>query len=760
MRVNVFWSKTTFNSLVEEQICEILNYYLIKINLLHSNFNICFESLTMNVSDIAFLPENIISADNVIINPKQFTDLDAIFILAELDWHNHKLTDLYGVRVAQKFRLANVKCPIFICSFLPESYLIKNRQYKILTFRGHYFIHLPEGIRNDYEITPLDEIELLDCKMHYCGIEGAIRDIYHNKQHIIYEENFDKAKSQIFELLNEIINLNDLPEYLKPEIEKLKKQVQDKTTITELRIFCKEDDSKILAHLKPQDKDAKEDYLYDEIKGDWKILFLEDVSEDIDSLKSSFINAGIKNENMLIATTYNEAVEIISNDTGNKIGVVICDFGLIEDGNSKGKQGYSFVEWLSKQDRYNEIYVYSGRARKFLKEIFRELNIRVSIHSKYDVINRMSDFVDDVLEKGNEIAELIISQPTATSWRKLQVYYRNYRSWSGYNYMEREINEISHNVIKQFKYLRQTTENLNLSDKDFAVSKIPTFPNISGDLYKEFSKEQVDENHDLLVGFENKNIKLYTKELRDKKKNIENEGGEPQFANNDSIDSYYCFYSITNDKYRDKYFKNKLITRRLAWWFLFIEGLHPNTVYSLLRNGVFQNYYFVKYPEKYNEWTESDDRGIPETPDFKSAVNTDLAIAKEDFPFNLLIEEKNWFKYEMGVDLNDVVSVICGFEYYFHELFEEYKSKMNQERIEFIELEKNFVLNDKFLFYSANDIRKALELSIKSLDNANDKKELLFKALNRYDLNDIICMPYFERLRNYMLNQLKLLKNR
>ena len=50
----------------------------------------------------------------------------------------------------------------------------------------------------------------------------------------------------------------------------------------------------------------------------------------------------------------------------------------------------------------------------------------------------------------------------------------------------------------------------------------------------------------------------------------------------------------------------------MAWWFLFIEGLHPNTVYSLLRNGVFQNYYFVKYPEKYNEYSRKWTKENPE----------------------------------------------------------------------------------------------------------------------------------------------------
>lgn len=754
MNIKVFFCHLPFVDAHNTEMVDLLFHYLIKKSFANDKFFARFESVALDYKDILLTPESIIDKNNTVINPNQFIDTDAFFILAELDWYNHKFTDYYGLKVAQKLRLANIISPIFICSFLPESYLVNNRQYKILNFRGNYFIHLPEGFKDIFEIEPLDEMELLDCKMHYCGIEGAIRDIYHKKQHIIYEEDFDKAKIQILDLLEEIIILNDLPDYLKPEIEKLKNEVKKKTTITELKIFCKEDDSKILSHLREQDKDVKSSQLYDEVKGDWQILFLEDVSEDIESLKNSFVNADIKKENLLLASTYNEAVEKIENDKGNKITVVICDFGLEKDGKLKGRQGYTFVEWLSKQDRFNEIYVYSGRARKFLKEVFKKFNIRVTVNSKYDVVNRMSDFVDGVIEKGNEVAELILNQPTADNWRKLKIFYRNYRAWPGYEYMEREINEISHNVIKQFKFLRETTENLNLSDKDLPVSGILTFPNLSGDLYKEFPKEAVDVNPELLSGYENYNIQLYSIGSKGKKKNEENVGNE------ELKDCYYCFYPISNEKYREKYFKNKLIARRIALWFLFIEGLHANTVFSLLRNGEYRNYYFVKNPEKQVEYSKTSDKGIPETSDYKSVVNTDLAIVKEDFPFNLLVEEKNWFKYEMGVDLNDLMSVICGFEYYFNELFENFSYKINQKRADYSELVRDFIINGKFLFHSANDIRKALELSINCLENIDDKKDLIFKVLDRYDENDIICKTYFEKLKNFATNQLRLLKNK
>lgn len=515
MKIGIFWNSFPFIGISETKIKETLNYYLLDKNIEHENFDEYFEKATIDSLNISLLPIDIINRDNSIINCKQFQDFDALFILAELDWHDHKLTDFYGITIARKLRLKNIKCPVFICSFMSEEYLSSKGQFKILGFRSHYFLHLPKGIVEDIEVSPLDEMELLDCKMHYCGIEGSIREIYHRKQHILPEDDFVSAKKHILDLLEEINQLMDLPEYLKPEIEKLIVEVQGKEDIKELKIFCKSDESRILAHLKDQDKDDTSKQLFDDIQGEWKILILEDVRKDIDSLFDSLKSAGIKEENILHAISFDEAKKIIENDkepekndSGNKISVVICDYRLEKDGKQKGKQGYSFVEWLSKQDRYNEIFVYSGLARRFLKETFKRYNIRVTVNSKYDITDRMGDFVDEVIEKGNEIAELIINRPTSEAWREMQLFYKHYRQWPGYDNMEREISEVSRNIINQIKYLRETIEKYDLKEK-ISFSQIPTLPNLAGRIFKDFEKSQVEANPELISNFSPENIKLY-----------------------------------------------------------------------------------------------------------------------------------------------------------------------------------------------------------------------------------------------------------
>lgn len=737
MKIGIVWSAGISSEIIQFHISRIVKNIALSLSIFESDI----EYLLIKENELFSEPEKSRSDSSI------YT-LAAVFIQAELNWHENELTNFFGIKVAQKLRLHDVKAPIFICSFLPEEYFLKGGQYKILSFRGHYLIQLPNTVQEEIEISPLDEMELMDCKMHYCGVEGAIREIYHRKQHVLPEKDVEKGKKQILELIDEIKNLKDLPEYLNPIIEKVIQEVDDTKSPTDLKVFLRADDSKILAHLRESDRDIVHSQLYEQVKNDWQILILEDVPKDIESLIDSLKKAGISDRNIILASDYTEAQRIIQNDKGNKIAVAVCDYRLEKSGKIHGKQGYSFVEWLSKQDRFTEIFVYSGLARRFLKETFKRYNIRVTVNSKYDVTDRMSDFVDEVIEKGNEISEIVLNRPTTEAWRELELYYTNYRQWPGYEKMERDVAEISRQTIHQIRYLRDTIEKYDLKEK-ISFSKIPTFPNITGRLFKDFEKSEVDNNPELINDFSEENIKLYTiKGKKDKKTGKEV-----------SKEVYYCFRPITDERYRENYFKNKLIARRVAWWLIMSEGLHLNTVYSLLSKGEYFNYYFRK-PENYNEWLTSNDNPIPETIDAKTLINTRLAVIKEDFPFRLLVEEKNWFKYEMGTDLNDLMSVICGFEYYFDELFESFNSKMNKKRNEYTELKKNFIVNDKFVFHSANDIQKALDLSMCCLEEVNEKRDILYKVYNRYDPNDLICKPYFDRLDRYIKRKIEELKNK
>lgn len=666
-------------------------------------------------------------------------DYSAFFILAELNWYNHALTDFYGIKLAQQLRLNNVKAPIFLCSFMPEELLINQFKKKILSFRGHYFIRLPEGFKSNHRIEPLDDFELDYCKTHLCDVKGAIRDIYHTKQHALNTSDIEQGKAMIKGILSEIQALTDLPKELLQRIQDRLNEVEAIKMPTDLNVFIKQDESVFMDYFSNEGTaEIKENI---QPHGKWEILILDDVPADVAKLIAALKSYGFNNQ-IHFATSYDEAVQIINKDKSNHIAVVISDYRLEEEINGikylKGRQGYSFVEWLSKQDRLNEIFVFSGLARSFLKSTFKRFNIRVNIMSKYESAGseKTNELAEEIIEKGNQVYEAITNLPSCKGWDELKYYYCFYRNHSNYQKFENEINTEARNVINQIVKIRDTAEKLKLNLKDLTkipfFSKIKTFPNLTGRLCE--------------------NIKG-TNKLSDKDKIVTT-------ANRDGEESILSWRDPLSKKpdYMKDYFINKLIARRIAWWLLFCEGLHPNTVYSLLMNGEFFNAYF-RNETKYDEWILVESREIPVTNDFKTLINTRLAVVKEDFPNRLLIEERNWFKYDMNTDLDDLISVVSGYQFYFYGLFEEFLPLMNQKRPEFNNL-KMFISGDRFVFHSSNDIRKSFELTLNCLDNYEDKRKLIYEVLKRIDDEDKICAIYFNRIRNFAERQLQILKNR
>lgn len=675
-----------------------------------------------------------------VLNPSLLkSDYSAFFILAELNWHNHALTDFYGIKVAQQLRLNNVKAPIFLCSFVPEKVLINQFGKKILIFRGHYFIQLPEGIIGDLAIEPLDDIELDYCKTHLCDLKGAIRDIYHTKQHALNTDDIEEGRLMIKEVLSEIQALTDLPAELHRRVQDRLNQVDGIKTHTDLNLFIKQDESVFMDYFSNDDTGHIKESI--QPAGKWEILILDDVPADVEKLVSALKGHGFNNR-IHLATSYDEAVQIIHEDKSNHIAVVISDYRLEKEVNGlkylKGRQGYSFVEWLSKQDRLNEIFVFSGLARSFLKSTFIKFNIRVNIMSKYESagMEKTNELAEDVIEKGNQVYEAISNLPSCRGWDELKYYYCFYRNHSNYKQFENEINASAREVINQVAKLRETADISGLTVEDLGkipfFGKIKTFPNLAARLCEKIKDKKKLSGKD----------KILTTITRDGKESILS-WRDP---------------ASKKPNYLKDYFKNKLIARRIAWWLLFCEGLHSNTVYGILSDGEFFNVYFRK-EENFSEWSTSNINKIPETNDFKTLVNTRLAMVRDDFPNRLLIEEKNWFKYVMNIDLDDIMSVIYGYQTYFYNLFEDFHSFMNPKRPQYDEL-KIYMVDNSFVFHSPNDVRRVFELALACIDDYEYKRRLTYQVLERIDYDDKICALYFDRTKRFAIRQLQSLKNR
>lgn len=146
-----------------------------------------------NKNDIELHLQRLCGKENII---PSLTDLESILIqnayiggiivYSELKWEHHKLSTFYGFDLLCVFRTEyRLKCPIAICSFMPEPWLRK--KFPILDFPQHHpFIHLPASpdafIEKIEKAEVADEPRLNDIIISYCDLKGRlIKLITHGK---------------------------------------------------------------------------------------------------------------------------------------------------------------------------------------------------------------------------------------------------------------------------------------------------------------------------------------------------------------------------------------------------------------------------------------------------------------------------------------------------------------------------------------------------------------------------------------------------
>ena len=139
--------------------------------------------------------------------------IESIIILAELNWNNKKQLNFYGFDIIQLLRLNyRLTVPILICSFMPESYFIRNDEpsYKgnILKAPAHQFLHLPFDFKNEEfkRQNKMDEDLLDDVNYAFFDIHGMAKEIIHALQNKLDDiDSRGKNQEQIFSELKPII---------------------------------------------------------------------------------------------------------------------------------------------------------------------------------------------------------------------------------------------------------------------------------------------------------------------------------------------------------------------------------------------------------------------------------------------------------------------------------------------------------------------------------------------------------------------------
>ncbi|MCD4680747.1 MAG: response regulator [Bacteroidales bacterium] len=580
MNIGIIWSEN-----ISE---ETLRFYLFGKNKNCNNFDKFFNE-EINVTLVKH--SDLFPKQNE-INSKFLEEFSALFILAELNWNGNALSDFYGIKVVQQLRLKNITAPIFICSFASENYPVKEKGFLILQSMGHYFIHLPTGITKDYEIRLLEEMELEDIQLHFCDIVGLIKTIWHKKPEALILP-FEEGKKYIKGLLEDIRNIGNLPHAIYKET----KKVEDELIKIEKESFStfldENTERRFLIHLEDSSENAVFNY-----SGGWEVLILEDKPDQVQTLKNRLEEIHLELKVHLVST-YSEAINKIKEDLFNRITVVIVDYRLEDSlGNFKGKQGYSFISWLIQQNRFTDIFVYSGQSRTSVLSTFKRFGIQINYKRKTEVEGKiLEDFLEEIIDKGNQMYEALLNQPHTGIWDySLRSFYAHYRNHKDYILFEQQISQDAKRYIKQLDYFL----NLSINDEENGWFNSLMKGGIIIPPFKGVRKLQLRK-----VGH----------------------SVPPKPKRNGQDDEYY------------ETFKKILVIRRIVLW---LKNQTKIDNWLIIANLIFEGTFNSKSEKK-------------DTKD--KTLITYSCVSDGDYPSRILVEEKNWYKSIIH-DYDDPESII------------------------------------------------------------------------------------------------------
>lgn len=389
-------------------------------------------------------------------------------------------------------RVENFKEPVLFTSFLSFTEILNKPNTSIIKAIGHDFLQLPYS-KSELEfklqnLKELTDVQLSDIKINFCQLRSSLR------------ESFHIFKGQIREIKGSKIDVKQKNSLILSEFNKFKLDLKrdygsypeiiiefekvislynpkDLNTIDLIDTENEERFSKFL----PSDETETEELV--STKKGWKILFLDDRPSELESILQLL---QLRNIEFEIATSVIEAKNKIEGDVYNQISVVVSDYRLfencIEDNNiqrMQPEQGYDFLIWLSKQNRYNALVALSGLSKWFLLDSFRKNNINVKVYSKSGLLGGGSKlFVDDIEYLGAQYNEIVNNQPKATFWNEMQYvdaaktkiksyplkpYYVYHRNNNDYLTEEDTINKIAERLAREVEFAIDKNSNFNFA---------------------------------------------------------------------------------------------------------------------------------------------------------------------------------------------------------------------------------------------------------------------------------------------------------
>lgn len=385
------------------------------------------------------------------INKLEKTDILIVLCELDLDKEGNKInrSDLYGIRYVQELRIKKIKNKVLFVSFLPKYYLDKNvLSSRIMSFLGHSFAQLPlsadELSEQIHQIIDLDELSLIDCIHHYCGIREIIEEELHKlKPKIIGHSDVS------IELKNEIINT------YKKILHGLGKSIENNPLEFGNNLSGKELFYRIEAHFNQFVDSSANNPNLDRIlpKHKWSVLWLDDEESDQKLLKSALNSRGVT---VHTATTFEQAMNQWRHDkiTIQDICYVISDYRLKTENENILKQGYHFLKEISDERSGIGIMAYSGLRRRFLFETFEQYGIQLSIVSKLDILPSLAEDVEQLADlivvAGDKHWVLRNNQPQGAEWELMKQSYFEYKDSFEFHHHQLYIAKTAKAILDDF----------------------------------------------------------------------------------------------------------------------------------------------------------------------------------------------------------------------------------------------------------------------------------------------------------------------
>jgi hypothetical protein len=559
-----------------------------------------------------------------------------IALLAELNWGGEDYAKLSGIELAKLVLRARMKLrlPVLFLSFLPLRRLRLNPlgvellERQIVGAVGHDYIRLPAAPREWRSrlstMPPMTELQFTDVFNNLCNVKGLVEGAIHKMQGQFREqagqpvdgrkaeEVFEKGLAEILDLLGGSArgaeSRRRLPAEFRRALASGPEAVQDFLSMCgeELKSLVVDEGSPAVRPGAPGRDPLP-----------WETLLLDDEPSSLAPLVKALKSRGVRCH---VATSVGEAQTLVAEDEFNRILVAVSDYRLLEseDGveRHQRRQGYDFLYDLASQDRLTHLIALSGLSRKFLLESFQKYNTRVEVYSKQDLndAGAINIFAETVLDRGQEAYEALCSRPLVGDWRSLRSFYYAHRQANDYIMREREIGERARRFILQF---------YDLHDGDGA-RPVPPFADVLDDL---------------------------TADLAGK--------------------------SPTLDAKALRAFQNKLVARRIAIWLYLQEGCERDMIYAVLSGHLTPATIYREIERAAIEQSPTDDPNWIDKAKKKAKDKFDLRVTHLlttrlglSFPVSsheMLVEEKRWLEYEMGVkDFGNTLEATEQIHYFVH----------------------------------------------------------------------------------------------